>query len=81
MAWGRPGASGELEEQQPFWDYHFTTMVGVPRSSDDSGCHCEYLRENASVNIEPGIEALAKKGSPQTQGKKVSLDYQCFGRG
>ena len=78
---GRPGASGELETQPPNCDSHSTTMVRVTGSSGDSGYHREFLREDATVKIEPGMEVSAEEGSPQTQEKKGSLDHQCFGRG
>ena len=78
---GRPGVSGELETQQPFCDFHFSTLVCVPGSSDDSRYHRESLGEDATVKIEPGLEASAEERSPQTQQKKGSLDHQCFKNG
>ncbi|CAI5725006.1 unnamed protein product [Peronospora effusa] len=56
-------------------------MVRVPGSSGDSGFHRESLREAVKVKIEPGIEASAAKGSPQTCEEKRSPDHQRFGRG
>ncbi|GMF41605.1 unnamed protein product [Phytophthora fragariaefolia] len=42
-------------------------MVRVPRSSGDSGFHRESNQEDVEIKLEPGIDAPAMSGSPQTQ--------------
>ena len=78
---GRPGASGELGSHQQFCESHSTTMVRVPGSSGDSGFHRESLSEDVKIKIEPGMEASAEEGSPQTRENKGSSDHQGYGRG
>ena len=56
-------------------------MVRVPGSSGDSGFHRESLSEDVKIKIEPGMEASAEEGSPQTRGNKRYPDHQSFGRG
>ena len=56
-------------------------MVRVPGSSGDSGFHRESTEEEVKIKIEPGIEASAVKGSPQTREEKEgSPRSQSFGR-
>ena len=64
---GRPGASGELETQQPNCDSNSSTMVRVPGSSGDSGFHRESLGEDVHIKVEPGIEVSTEVGSPLTR--------------
>ena len=53
----------------------------MPGSSGDSGFHREFTGEDVKIKVEPGIEASAEEGSPQTREKERSPDDQSFGRG
>ncbi|CAI5747153.1 unnamed protein product [Peronospora destructor] len=56
-------------------------MVRVPGSSGACGFHRESTGEDVKIKMEPGIEAPAAEGSPQTREEKVSPDRESFGRG
>ena len=54
-------------------------MVRVPGSSGDPGFHRESLSEEVKIKTEPGIEAPAVKGSPQTREDEGSPDRKVLG--